>query len=89
MAPGAHLSAEALRERPEREQLGEEELLTLVSAPPDPAGPGRELACPSALEEPPQTSPGLSSYLSKCAELPLWAGTALDSHTQVFPGLCA
>ena len=46
-----------------------EEGRAAVSVPSDPAGPGRGLACPSAPEEPTQTSPGLSSCPSEYAEL--------------------
>lgn len=51
-------------------QLGKEGPLTQGSVLSEPTGPGRGLACQSAPEEPTQTSPGLSSCLSKSAELP-------------------
>lgn len=51
-------------------QLGKERPLTQGSVRSDPAGPGRGLACQATPEEPAPTSPGSSSCLSKCAELP-------------------
>ena len=72
--------------------MGMEGPLTQVSVPSDPAGLGRELVCPSAPQEATQTSPGLSSCLSKYAELPQLGALGRGLHclcTCLPVGLCA